>query len=132
MKYMLDTNICTYAQKRNPGVLSKLKNVWEQGIAISSITLAEMEFGIHASSNPEKHSIKLLQILSIMDILPFDSGAAEEYGKIRAYLQSTGQPIGPLDMLIAAHAKSKDLILVTHNTREFARVPELKIEDWYE
>ena len=132
MKYMLDTNICSYAQKRNSGVLSKLKNVWEQGIAISSITLAEMEFGIHASSNPEKYSIKLLQILSIMDILPFDSGAAEEYGKIRAYLQSTGQPIGPLDMLIAAHAKSKDLILVTHNTREFARVPELKIEDWYE
>lgn len=132
MKYMLDTNICTYAQKRNPGVLSKLKNVWEQGVAISSITLAEIEFGIFASSNPEKHSIKLMQILSIVDILPFDSGAAEEYGKIRAYLQSTGQLIGPLDMLIAAHAKSEDLILVTHNTREFARVPELKIEDWYE
>lgn len=132
MKYMLDTNICTYAQKRNPNVLSKLQNEWEQGIAISSISLSEIEFGIYASNNPDKHQIKLLQILSIVDVLPFDTGAAEEYGKIRAYLQRTGQLIGPLDMLIAGHAKSEGLILVTHNTKEFERVQGLEIEDWYE
>jgi tRNA(fMet)-specific endonuclease VapC len=132
MKYMLDTNMCIYAQKKNENVLAKLKATWEEGIAISSITLAELEYGVKASAAPEKNAIALMKFLSIVEILPFDTGAAEEYGNICAYLRKNGTPIGTMDMLIAAHAKSEDLIIVTHNTREFKRVPDLKLEDWYE
>lgn len=132
MKYMLDTNMCIYAQKKNANVLAKLKANWENGIAISSITLAELEYGVKASAAPEKNSIALMKFLSIVEVLPFDTGAAEEYGTICAYLRKKGTPIGPMDTLIAAHAQSEDLTVVTHNTRKFERVPDLKLEDWYE
>lgn len=132
MKYMLDTNMCIYAQKKNENVLAKLKEHWQEGLAISSITLAELEYGVKASAAPEKNSVALLKFLSIVEILPFDTGAAEEYGSICAYLKKKGTPIGTMDMLISAHAKSEGLTVVTHNTREFERVPDLKLEDWYE
>lgn len=132
MKYMLDTNMCIYAQKKNESVLSKIKEHWEEGLAISSITLAELEYGVKASAAPEKNSIALMKFLSIVEILPFDTGAAEEYGNICAYLKKKGRPIGTMDMLISAHAKSEGLTIVTHNTREFERVPDLMLEDWFE
>jgi tRNA(fMet)-specific endonuclease VapC len=132
MKYMLDTNMCIYAQKKNESVLAKLKKHWQEGLAISSITLAELEYGVKASAAPEKNSIALMKFLSIVEILPFDTGAAEEYGNICAFLKKKGTPIGTMDMLISAHAKSEGLTVVTHNTREFERVPELKLEDWFE
>lgn len=131
MKYMLDTNMCIYAQKNNPQVIEKIKNNFQYGVTISSITLAELEFGVQASANVEKNTIALYKFLSIVEILDFDSSAAIEYGKIRADLKKKGTPIGNMDMLIAAHAKSEDLIVVTHNTREFERVEGLQIEDWY-
>lgn len=131
MTYMLDTNICIYAIKNKPEqVLEKLKQNLSNGICISAITLAELQHGVEKSMNPEKNSMALLQFLSILDILPFDDLAAVEYGKICAYLQKRGTPIGTMDMLIAAHAKTENLIIVTNNVREFERVPNLKIENW--
>lgn len=131
MTYMLDTNICIYAIKNKPEqVLEKLKENLSNGICISAITLAELQHGVEKSMNPEKNSMALLQFLSILDILPFDDLAAVEYGKICAYLQKRGTPIGTMDMLIAAHAKTENLIIVTNNVREFERVPNLKIENW--
>ena len=131
MTYMLDTNICIYAIKNKPEqVLEKLKQNLSNGVCISAITLAELQHGVEKSMNPEKNSMALLQFLSILDILPFDDLAAVEYGKICAYLQKRGTPIGTMDMLIAAHAKTENLIIVTNNVREFERVPDLKIENW--
>ena len=131
MKYMLDTNMCIYAQKNNPNVIAKIKQNFQQGLAISSITLAELEYGVQASANIEKNAVSLLKFLSIVDVLPFDSGAAVEYGKICADLRKKGTPIGTMDMLIAAHARAENLIVVTHNTREFERVEGLQLKDWY-
>ena len=133
MTYMLDTNICVYAIKKKPDrVLTCLKNNLDKGLCISAITLAELEHGVANSDHPEKNAASLLQFLSIMDVLPFDDLAAAEYGRIRAYLQRQGTPIGPMDMLIAAHAKAKGLILVTNNQREFERIPGLVLENWAE
>lgn len=131
MKYLLDTNMCIYAQKKNENVLSKMKEYFESGLAISSITLAELEYGVQASANPEKNMIALMKFLTIVEVLPFDSSAAEEYGKICADLRKKGTPIGTMDTLISAHAKAENLIVVTHNTREFERVSGLELEDWF-
>lgn len=131
MKYLLDTNMCIYAQKKNQGVLDKIREYFQDGLAISTITLAELEYGVQASAAPEKNTIALMKFLSIVDILPFDSSAAEEYGKICADLRKKGTPIGTMDMLIAAHARAENLIVVTHNTREFKRVEGLLLDDWF-
>ena len=133
MIYMLDTNICIYAMKNKPEkVLQRFKEELDSGICISSITLAELEYGMKRSSDPMKNEQALLRFLAPLSILPFGSAAATEYGAIRAHLQSKGTPIGPLDMLIAGHAKAEKLILVTNNVREFERVPGLEIENWAE
>ena len=133
MTYMLDTNICIYAMKNKPEqVLQRLKSEIDNGICISSITLAELEYGMQHSSNPLRNEQALLRFLIPISILPFEATAANEYGALRTYLQGLGTPIGPLDMLIAAHAKAENLILVTNNVKEFIRVPNLKIENWVE
>ncbi len=133
MTYMLDTNICIYAIKNKPEqVLQQLKANLPYGLCISAITLAELEHGVEKSASPEKNTVALMQFLAIMDVLPFDDAAASEYGKICAYLQKRGTPIGTMDMLIAGHAKAEGLILVTNNVREFERVPDLEIENWAE
>lgn len=132
MKYMLDTNMCIYAQKKNPNVLAKIHENFRDGLAISAITLAELEYGVQASVNPEKNTIALLKFLSIVDVLQFESAAALEYGKICADLRRKGTPIGNMDMLIAAHSKAENLIVVTHNTCEFERIEGLQLDDWFE
>ena len=133
MTYMLDTNICIYAIKNKPEqVLRRLKDNLPKGLCISAITLAELEHGVEKSVNPEKNQMALIQLLAILDILPFDDLAATEYGNICAYLQKRGTPIGTMDMLIAGHARAEGLILVTNNVREFMRVPNLGIENWAE
>jgi len=109
MKYMLDTNICSYLMKSIPKVLSVFLTKKASGVSISTITLAELEFGVCNSNAYGKNRYKLLLFLQLIDILPFDGIAAVTYGDIRAELQRKGTPIGPLDMLIAAHAKSKGL-----------------------
>lgn len=133
MTYMLDTNICIYAMKNKPErVLQRLKAEINEGVCISSITLAELEYGMKRSSNPAKNEQALLRFLVPLSVLPFGAAAASEYGEIRAHLQSQGTPIGPLDMLIAGHAKAEGMTLVTNNVREFERVQGLEIENWVE
>ena len=133
MMYMLDTNICIYIMKRKPTeVMSRLKEAWGEGVVLSSMTLAELEFGVCHSANPAKNEQALLRFLLPYTVLPFGREAAAVYGRIRHELQSKGTLIGPMDMLIAAHAKSENLILVTNNVREFSRVPDLQVENWVE
>ena len=133
MTYMLDTNICIYTIKRKPEkVLLRFQEELSGGMCISTITLAELEYGIRRSANPAKNERALIRFLAPLSVLPFDPAASAEYGEIRAYLQRQGTPIGPLDMLIAGHARSEGAVLVTNNVREFERVPGLAVENWAE
>jgi tRNA(fMet)-specific endonuclease VapC len=92
--------------------------------------LAELKYGVEKSLFPKKNTKALMDFLSIVEVLSFDEKAAGEYGKIKTVLQKRGTPIGPLDTLIAAHAKAAGAILVTNNTKEFSRVDDLRLEDW--
>lgn len=131
MEYLLDTNICIYIIKKKPAeVFGKFKNLTIGDVGISSITLAELQYGIEKSSNPEKNRDALEKFLTPIEIIDYGYEATFEYGKIRAELEKKGVPIGPLDMLIASHAKSLDVILVTNNVREFERIAGLRIENW--
>ncbi len=133
MKYMLDTNICIYVMKKKPEtVLQRFRRELSSGLCISSITLAELEYGMKHSSDPVRNTDMLYRFLTPMRVLDFGAEAASAYGHIRTFLQSSGTPIGPLDMLIAAHARAEDLTLVTNNLREFVRVPGLRVENWTE
>lgn len=131
MTYMLDTNICIYAIKKKPeSVLLRLRDNMEKGLCISSITLAELQYGVYKSAQPKRNAAALMQFLAILEVIPFDDRAATEYGILCAYLQKQGKPIGTMDMLIASHARALSLTIVTNNLREFERVPELKLENW--
>ncbi|MDR1699774.1 MAG: type II toxin-antitoxin system VapC family toxin [Lachnoclostridium sp.] len=131
MKYMLDTNICIYIIKKKPKIVfDRMEQALKDGLAISAITLAELEHGVFLSNYPEKNTIALNKFLSILEILSFDGEAAFHYGNIHADLQQKGTIIGQMDMLIAAHARSRGMIVVTNNTREFERVEGLGIENW--
>ncbi len=133
MRYMLDTNICIYAIKHKPKqVFLKLQEHDPSEICISSVTYAELVHGVEKSQSIEKNRVALALLLANIEIMDFDSSAAECYGKIRADLEKAGKPIGPLDMMIAGHAKSLGYTVVTNNTKEFIRVIELKIENWAE
>jgi tRNA(fMet)-specific endonuclease VapC len=130
---MLDTNICIYIiKKKTKNILKKLKQNKDKGLFISSITLAELEFG-NANANPlyrERNTVALMEFLTIMEIKYFDENSAKEYGLIKKDLRDRNCLIGPFDMLIGAHAKSLNLVLVTNNTDEFNRIQNLKIENW--
>ena len=132
MKYILDTNICIYIINEKPDkVLRKfeLYPVYEFGI--SSITHAELQYGIEKSKNKNTNQAALDEFLLPLTILPFHGQRLVTcYGEIRASLESKGQTIGPLDMLIAAHALSLDLIIISNNIKEFSRIQNLKCENW--
>lgn len=131
MKYMLDTNMCIYIIKKHPeNVLNKFKTFDVGDIYISSITHAELMYGVYKSHHQQKNKSALEEFTSPLEIVSFDGDAAKQYGKIRAHLERNGTPIGALDMMIAAHALCLDLVLVTNNKKEFSRVPHLRIEDW--
>lgn len=133
MGYLLDTNICIYIIKKKPdSVLKRLGQIPLGEIGISSITVAELDYGARKSANPEKNLSALDQFLLSFEIFSFDYNASSEYGKIRSALERKGTPIGPLDTLIAAHAKSLNYILVTNNESEFRRVEHLEVENWVE
>ena len=129
--YMLDTNILIRII-RHPAdpVCQRVFQKIGGELCISSITYAELVYGAKHSSNYEKNIQAVQQLLSGIYILPFDSSAAGEAGDIMAYLAGIGKPIGDRDALIAAHARSLSVTLVTHNTGEFSRVPKLEVEDW--
>jgi tRNA(fMet)-specific endonuclease VapC len=129
--YLLDTNICIYIIKKKPvDVLKTLKTKSKKNIYVSSITIAELEYGVAKSQFPEKNKIALIEFLSIFNILPFNDIDAVEFGMIKTDLEKKGKIIGPMDLLIAGQAKSKKLILVTNNIKEFEIVEGLKIENW--
>lgn len=131
MRYMLDTNICIYAIKHKPEqVFKRLQEHDSSEICISSVTYAELVHGVEKSKSIEKNRLALALLLANIEIISFDSLAAESYGKIRADLEKAGNPIGPLDMMIAGHAKSHKYTVVTNNTKEFERVQGLKLENW--
>ena len=131
MKFMLDTNICIYIIKRQPGsALRRVESHAVGDIGISVITLAELEYGVSKSSKPARNRDALEQFVSSLKVAPFDRQATVAYGKIRALLEKKGDLIGSMDLLIAAHAVTLGIRLVTNNVREFKRVPGLRVENW--
>ncbi len=131
MKYLLDTNICIHIIRRKPQALvDRLRGISIRDIGVSAITVAELQFGVHKSRQPAQNQEALAQFLLPLMIMDFNYEAALEYGQIRAFLESAGTLIGALDLLIAAQARSVGAVLITNNTREFSRVPELVVEDW--
>ena len=131
MRYMLDTNICIYVIKHKPEtVFQKLQNTNPEDVCISSVTYAELVHGVEKSAAVEKNRLALSMLLANMEILDFDVDAADCYGKIRAVLEKKGTLIGPLDMMIAAHAQSLGYTVVTNNVKEFSRLSALRIENW--
>ena len=131
MKYLLDTNVCVdYLTGRYPSVMSRIQDSSPHDLYLSTIVIAELRYGA-AKSARRRRNHKWLDIL--IDEIPsvdFDTRAASTYGTIRSMLEKTGELIGPNDMLIAAHALSLSVVLVTDNIREFRRVRGLRVEDW--
>jgi len=133
MKYLLDTNICIYLIKKKPmSVIHRFDDHQVGDIGISSITVAELSYGVQKSQRQKQNQAALLQFLSPLVIVEFNTDAAFSYGQIRVELESRGTPIGSLDTLIAGHAVSMGMTLVTNNEREFSRVPGLIVENWVE
>jgi tRNA(fMet)-specific endonuclease VapC len=131
MRWMLDTDTCIAflnPQRWRPS--ARLETVLLDDVGISSITLAELHAGIAKSERSCENAESLYQLLAKLEIAPFDETAAAVYGAIRARLERRGTPIGPMDLLIAAHAMSANVTLVTHNTREYERLVDLQLEDW--
>jgi tRNA(fMet)-specific endonuclease VapC len=129
--YLLDTNVCIrYLNGRAPGVRERLQSLPPAEVVVCSVVKAELFAGAMKSTDPARTLARQLRFLSQFISLPFDDRAAEAYGRIRTQLETAGAPIGPYDLQIAAIAVSSGLILVTHNTREFGRVPDLALEDW--
>jgi len=131
MKYMLDTNICIYLIKqKSPIVVKHFKSHVVGDIGISSVTLAELRYGVAKSQYIEKNRQALDEFILPLEIADFDEKAAESYGNVRALLEKEGKPIGSVDMMIGAHALSLGVTLVTNNTREFKQIRHLKVENW--
>ena len=130
LKYMLDTNIVIYTMKQRPIEVKEKFNAVSTQLCISSISVAELIFGAENSQTPEKNLKIIENFLSRLQILDYGVDAAIQYGNIKAHLKKIGTPIGENDLHIAAYARSKGLILVTNNTKEFERVPALQIENW--
>lgn len=131
MKYLLDTNILIFLDKGQGNCLEKASQQSPQDIVLSTISLMELEYGMARSARPERLQ-KLLQIMSARHrVVGFDAPAAAQAGRLKAWLASSGLPIGPYDLQIAGIALANKLTVVTHNTSEFSRVPGLQLEDWY-
>ena len=131
--WLLDTNICIYLIKRRPeAVQVRLRELDIAMVAVSSITVAELQYGVAKSARPDQNALALAAFLAPIGVEAFDDGAAAAYGPVRAALERAGTPIGSLDLLIAAHALTLGRTLVTNNAREFNRVAGLKVENWAE
>ena len=131
MTYLLDTNICISVINRKPRtVIERIQRHATGEVAISSLTVAELAYGVERSHYPDRNRIALLEFLFPFAILDFDASAAQDYGRIRHSLEVAGTPSGPMDLLLSAQARSRNLVFVTNNAREFKRVPGLKTENW--
>ena len=131
LRFLLDTNICIYIAKQRPiSVLEKFEQLSVGEVSMSTITYGELLYGAEKSQNPKKTLHILEELASLIPPIPLSTDVGEHYGKIRGYLEKKGKLIGNNDLWIAAHAIAADLILVTNNVKEFARIPKLKIENW--
>lgn len=131
MNYLLDTNVCIqFITGRSVAIKEKIEAIDTSSLFICSIVRGELEYGARKSSNPDKNLAILREFLACFPDINYDSAAAEFYGIIRAELEKQGTPIGPYDMQIAAIALANNCTLVTHNTSEFSRIKNLRIEDW--
>ena len=133
MRYLLDTNVCIQLiRQRSPILLARIRSFETGGLGVSTITVAELQYGVFKSRDAERNAAALEAFLLPFDTRPFTEDAAAAYGLIRAQLEARGEPIGSLDTLLAAHALALHVPIVTHNAREFRRVPGLDVEDWTE
>jgi tRNA(fMet)-specific endonuclease VapC len=131
MIYLLDTNVCiVYLKGQNSHLKQKLDNILLSEIAVCSVVKGELFYGSLRSANPERNLRLQQEFLSQFLSLPFDDQSAVVFGEIRTQLAAKGTPIGAYDLQIAAIALANNLILVTHNTKEFSRIPQLQLEDW--
>ena len=131
MRYLLDTTICIYLIRRRPAqVRARLQRCAVGEIGLSTVTCAALQYGVAKSAFPAQNQAALEAFTLPLALVPFDAAAAVAYGPVRADLERQGTPIGAMDLLIAAHALSLRVILVTNNTREFVRVQGLQVEDW--
>ena len=130
IKFMLDTNICIFTIKNKPQIVREAFNLHDGQLCISAITLIELIYGAEKSATPEKNLAVIEGFTARLEVFPFDNEAAAHTGMIRSELAKAGTPIGPYDQMIAGHARSRGLIVVTNNLREFERVPGLRVEDW--
>lgn len=130
LRYMLDTNICIAAMRKGEGELFDRLDKHRAKLCISTVTLHELVHGAERSKKPEVEQGRVFSMTALLTVLNFDAAAASQSGKIHATLAQSGSLIGAYDMLIAGHALSLDLTLVTHNLKEFTRVDGLRCEDW--
>jgi len=130
LKYMLDTNIVIYTIKNRPSQVRETFKKHDGQMCISSVSFGELIFGAERSSQTERNLADINAMVARMEVAAFEEHAAEHFGQLRAELYDVGQPIGPYDMMIAGHARSMGLILVTNNIAEFERVPGLRLENW--
>jgi tRNA(fMet)-specific endonuclease VapC len=130
LRYMLDTNLCIRVLRDRPRGLRERFNAEAEALCISTITLAELLHGAEKAARPVEGRHEVERFAARLEVLPFDAAAAAHSGEIRASLERRGLPIGGYDVLIAAHARSRGLVVVTGNLREFSRVDGLRAEDW--
>lgn len=132
IRYLLDTNIVSYFVKgASSSLVQRMQvGVAAQDIAISAVTRSELRYGVEMMDKFDKRRKRIELLLQELPALPWSIEAADEFGRIRAYLRRNGTPVGEFDTQIAAHAMAEKLILVTHNTRHFEKIPGLKLEDW--
>ena len=131
MKYLLDTNVCVdFLNRRYPSVTERIRKSSPEDLCLSSVVVAELRYGADRSERRSENHERIDVLTAEIQCLDFDLAAARAYGRVRSALEAEGAPIGPYDMMIAAHALSQDLILVTDNEREFRRISGLAIENW--
>lgn len=131
MKILLDTDICIYAiNQKQPEILARVRDFLIGEVGVSSVTYAELRFGVENSTRVDENSERLERFLLPLEIVPFEAEAGRHYGRVRTELKRAGCSIGPNDLLIAAHALSLNTTLVTNNIHEFCRVAGLRVEQW--
>ena len=129
-RYLLDTNILIYTVKNRPKQVRERFEQNEGSLAVSTVSLGELVFGAERSEKPQENLRVIEALIARLELLPFNEAAAFHFGQIRAELFDKGQPIGPFDTMIAGHARSCGLVLVSNNTKEFERVSGLRLENW--
>lgn len=130
MPFLLDTNAAIGLMKGHAGIVEHVRQVGYRQLRLCATVEGELWFGVANSSRPDENAECLCRLLDWLPSVPFDGDAPRRYGKLRAYLAKQGKPIGPYDLQIAAIARAENLVLVTNNTSEFERVPDIKLEDW--